>query len=99
MTLTEQVKLHMDMVEMKMIPVFNRLSQRAPQMRTQMMKSLFNLRFSRTAAPSSHPAFVAEFDRGVCLRSIFFSRKVVEHQGLLQDAIYVVDAAQVYSES
>ena len=90
-----QIKLHMDMVEMTMQPGFSRLSNRASQMQAQMVKSIFNLRFNHDAAGTSHPVFVAEYDRGVCLRSIFFSSRVIEHHGLLQDAVYATSAAQV----
>lgn len=89
------MKLHMDMVEMKINPIFSRLSKRASQMQAQMVKSIFNLRFNHDAAGTSHPIFVAEFDRGICLRSIFFSSRVIEHHELLQDAVYATSAAQV----
>ena len=58
------------------------------------MKSIFDLRFNSNAASTSHPMFIAEYDRGVRQRSIFYNSRVVEHQGLLQDAIYAVYAAQ-----
>jgi hypothetical protein len=59
-----------------------------------MTKSLFKLRFDCTAAHTAHPVFVVEFDRGVRRRSMFFSNRVIEHQGLLEDAIYAVDSGQ-----
>ena len=60
----------------------------------QVTKSLFKLRFDCTAAHTAHPVFVVEFDRGVRRRSMFFSNRVIEHQGLLEDAIYAVDSGQ-----
>ena len=60
----------------------------------QIVKSLFKLRFDCTASHTTHPVFVVEFDRGVRRRSMFFSSRVVEHQGLLDDARYAVVSAQ-----
>jgi hypothetical protein len=59
-----------------------------------MVESLFKLRFNNDAPKTMHPVFVTEFDRGVRQRSIFFSNRVVEHQGLLQDAVFAVESAQ-----
>ena len=90
----ETVKLEMDMVEMKMKALYNPLSKHAMQIKAQIVQSIFKLRFSRQAANTMHPVFIAEFDRGVRLRSMFYNNRVVEHQGLLQDAVYAVTAAQ-----
>lgn len=64
------------------------------RIRVQVVSSIFNLRFSRKAPSTAHPIFIAEFDRGVRRRSIFFSSRVIEHQNLLNDAMSAVDAGQ-----